>query len=83
MAVADGRAAHQRAHGVGNLPLLEVDSGQSIRCVIANDLIDRALENSLNRTTRTMVHPVTQLEVAERKLSIINVKIEGVALGFV
>ena len=66
----------QREHRVCHLALLEVNPGQSVGGVIANRRFYRALEHRADRPPGTMMHPIAQLEVAQRELGVIDVEEE-------
>ena len=56
---------------------------ETIGSVVSHDLIDSAFKNGRNRAARTMMHPVTQLEIAERKFRVDHVVIERIEFGLV
>ena len=75
--------AVQREQRVFHLAFLEMNPGQAIGRVVADAFVDRALEHRRDRAAGTMMHAVTQLEIAERKLRVVHVVEKGVELGLV
>ena len=66
-----------------HLAFLEMDARKTVSRVIANDLVDRALEHRPDGTPRSMMHAVPQLEIAERKFRVDHVVIERIEFGLV
>jgi hypothetical protein len=60
-----------------------MDPGQPVRGVIAYDFVNSTFENGFDRTSGTMMHPVTEFEIAERKLSVIDMVIKCVEFRLV
>ncbi len=56
---------------------------ETIGRLVTHDFIDVTLEHGGNCAARTMVHPVIELEVADRKLGIVDVKVQRVEIGLV
>ena len=60
-----------------------MDPGQSIGGVIAYDVVDRTFEHRPDRTTGTMVHPVSEFEIAKRKFGVVDVIVKCVEFWLV
>ena len=56
---------------------------KTIRCFIANTIVNITLEYRPDGSTGPMMHAIAQLEFADRKLGVINIRVESVQFGLV
>ena len=66
----------QRMQGILGLPLLELDARQAEGSLVLHGLIHIGLEDCPDRTPGTQVHPVAELEVADREICLPDVILE-------
>ncbi len=75
--------AVQRQKSVFHLALLEMDPRKTIGSIVAHHLIDGAFQHRRYRAPCPVMHPVTQLEVAERKLRVDHVIVQRIEFRLV
>ncbi len=73
----------EAAQCVSQLALLELNSRQSIRGVVANGFVDVAFEHGCNRVTGAQVHAVVEFEIADREFRRVDQRIQRVEARFV
>src|SRR5512143_2179259 len=82
----NGDGAHDAAHGllcVLRLVLLEVDACEAINGLVTHRFLDISIDDSLDGTSGTLVHPVEQLEITHIELSLVDVIMKRVLFRFI
>src|SRR5439155_17746013 len=73
----------QRVLRIVELILLEVDSREPERGLVAHGFIDGAFEHRLDGTTGAVVHAVVELEIADGEFGVVDVIVQRIESGLV